>query len=91
MSEPLYGIGSDMADRMEEAWEADKAELYKSFLDLDAYDIESHTLTQDDVKMLQEIISELNAEAQIRHDRMNADSANLEGPSAYVESFDIPF
>ena len=87
MSEPLHGIGPYMYDRMEEAWEADKADMLEEFMGLNAAEIEWLPLTQDKVKQLQEIISELMAEAQIQHDRMNADSANLEGPSV----IDIPF
>lgn len=67
--------------------EAEKKALYTSFMDIDAYDSSLHTFTQDEVKMLQEIISDLNAEASRRHDIMNADSANLEGPSVS----NIPF
>ena len=87
MSEPLYGTGSEMYDRMEEAWEHDKQNFFSDFMDINAADIESLTLTQDEVKQLQEVICEINAEAQRRHDIANADSANLEGPS----SINIPF
>ena len=87
MSEPLYGYGPELHDRMESAWEYDKTEFFNKFMAIEAANIESLTLTQDEVRQLQEVISEIQSEAQIRHDRMNADSANLEGPSTYS----IPF
>ena len=63
-------------------WEMEKQGLYERFM---AYSAKNPvTLLPDQVKQLQEIISEIQNELDYLNNIQSADAANLEGPSVYV-------